>query len=762
MIQLLEFGKGLRKASFAYSKGILALVVASTCSISAVLAQQSVTSVTSVSGHIYQGDTVKQALQDQAKQLKSNMPQLATTVVLEPITAAELVPVTEQTASKKVMVGVGRVLPPPYDDYVDQTALSKELLADGGEVTTLAVTSPDAAALRLQLLFSEFPKGVELRFYAPTNPAAAIGPITHYDVMRHLSDLRLAGEIDGEDLAAAPYWSPLIEGDTIAVEIYTPAGIAADDLQFSIPILSHLAVAPTQDDAVKRIQDIGSSGSCNIDVACVSDLPPVIRESVAKYVFTTSSGFTSLCTGTLLNDTDTNTTIPYFLTANHCLSSQSEASSMEFFWFFQLQTCGVPNSGTISQQSGGATLRSTGRTNDHTFVELRQSPPQGVAFAGWSTNAVTSGATVIGIHHPQGDLKKFSLGRTNGFEPFNTDGINVPSAIEVIWSDGTTEPGSSGSGLFLQQGSDFFLIGTLSGGFASCSFLDGPDFYGRFDQVFPLIQSFLAPGSGGGGGSSSSRLLNISTNAFVDSGGMQAGFVVTGSGSKRFGIIAEDALGSNGLSDPVLEVVSFNPATGEQQLLASNDDWQNHPTATEVTAALRAPNTLNSAALAVTLPGGNSAFLARVSGFQGTIGRAVISVQEIQNSAAPRLLNISTNAFVDSGGMQAGFVVTGSGSKRFGIIAEDALGSNGLSDPVLEVVSFNPATGEQQLLASNDDWQNHPTATEVTAALRAPNTLNSAALAVTLPGGNSAFLARVSGFQGTIGRAVISIQEIGD
>ena len=481
-----------RFSLFGVGKALIFLMI---CYLNVAFAQQS---ITSVSGYIHQTDTAKQAVQNRAKQLKSSKSQqTAATIILEPATEAELAPLTDQVQSKKVMIGIGRVLPAPYDQSVQQSTLSKEQLADGGLVTTLAVTSPDAKAIRLQFVFDEFPQGVELRFYSPLDPANAIGPVTQNDLILHLNDLRRAGEVDSQDLAAAPYWSPLITGDTIAVEIYTPAGISADKLQFSIPILSHLITAPMMPDFAKDIQDIGSSGSCNIDVACVNSLSDVTRDSVGKYVFTVSGGFSSLCTGTVLNDIDPSSAIPYFLTANHCLSTQTEASSMEFFWFFQLQVCGAPSSGSISQQSGGALLLSTGRNNDHTLVRLNQSPPGGVGFAGWSANSISTNTSVTGVHHPSGDLKKFSSGTITGFEPFATGGINMPSAIEVVWSAGTTEPGSSGSGLFLQDGSNFFLVGTLSGGFASCSFLQGPDFYGRFAQMFPLLEEFLAPDVGG-------------------------------------------------------------------------------------------------------------------------------------------------------------------------------------------------------------------------------------------------------------------------
>ena len=82
------------------------------------------------------------------------------------------------------------------------------------------------------------------------------------------------------------------------------------------------------------------------------------------------------------------------------------------------------------------------------------------------------------IHHPQGHAKRIS---------FEDDPICAASSggdcggdqsnwrIED-WDLGTTEPGSSGSGLW---NPDRRLIGQLQGGFAACG-NDLPDWYGRF------------------------------------------------------------------------------------------------------------------------------------------------------------------------------------------------------------------------------------------------------------------------------------------
>jgi hypothetical protein len=66
----------------------------------------------------------------------------------------------------------------------------------------------------------------------------------------------------------------------------------------------------------------------------------------------------------------------------------------------------------------------------------------------------------------------------------------------VLWnqSPGTTEPGSSGAAIFNGSGQ---IVGTLSGGDASCSAQTSADWFGRFDQAYPSLQPWLSPGAGG-------------------------------------------------------------------------------------------------------------------------------------------------------------------------------------------------------------------------------------------------------------------------
>ena len=233
-----------------------------------------------------------------------------------------------------------------------------------------------------------------------------------------------------------------------------------------------------------------TAASCTLDVTCYSAWS---NESNAVARFTFVDGFSSyVCTGTLVADTDPSTYIPFFLTANHCVSTQASASTMVSYWFYRASSCnsGVPGASQIL--GGGATLLYNSAATDTAFLRLNAAPPAGAVYAGWVVGAAgPAGANVAGIHHAMGDLQKISMGSVSsyatclptGSESFFCNGSSYGGAtfFEITWNSGITQPGSSGSGVFLENG--HYLIGQLYGGSTSC-IVAGSNYYGRFDAAY--------------------------------------------------------------------------------------------------------------------------------------------------------------------------------------------------------------------------------------------------------------------------------------
>jgi hypothetical protein len=156
------------------------------------------------------------------------------------------------------------------------------------------------------------------------------------------------------------------------------------------------------------------------------------------------------------------------------------------------------------QLPGGAQLLYADANSDAMLMRLNNPPPAGAVFSGWDAATIAGGTAVTAVHHPDGDLKKVSLGTIGGFG--DIDGGSTPTFIISNWNSvatGVTEAGSSGSGLFTavgQPATEYRLRGGLYGGPSSCTApaSDLHDYYSRFDQVYPSIAAYLNPSASGG------------------------------------------------------------------------------------------------------------------------------------------------------------------------------------------------------------------------------------------------------------------------
>ena len=410
-------------------------------------------------------------------------------ITLPTVSPAQQAASSEAERPGPLQIGFGRTLPSVYQgDLVPR--LAWETQSDGTAISALSVSSPDARAVRITLR-ATLPAGAEVRFFSPADPEQRFPPLRPAEVP--------AGPASATEAAAeeepAPLWSPVVEGDTVGVEISLPPHAAVSDVSLFIDRVSHLAASVRQA-TPRKLSDVGDAASCNIDVACRSTTPPNLARATAKMVYTEPDGMSFLCSGTLMVDSDDSSDIPYFLTANHCIDTQTVARSLNTYWGFERASCGGPAPTSVNQLAGGADLLATDAETDATLLRLRETPVGPTWYAGWSgaplLNSFLDPTEVVGIHHPRGDLKKWSRGRPirNSTHILQETGQSVSSVL-VEWSEGTIERGSSGSGLFDTTGR---LRGIASGGALDgtvCGF-SRESFYGRFDLFWPQVTRWLA------------------------------------------------------------------------------------------------------------------------------------------------------------------------------------------------------------------------------------------------------------------------------
>lgn len=432
-------------------------------------------------------------------------------VALDPMPPADLAKALAPAPRMGVplQIGVGR----PVELLKTASSMTQrmawEALAGGRTVGSIAVTSPGAAALRAGMRIGSVPYDAVLRFYAPGG--GEVFEVTAAEVRETIGRNLY---FDDDTSEARMFWSPIVEGPVMVIELELPAGTSPQDVRITSPVVSHMVTSALTNFAMPK-----AAASCNIDATCHQAAWSAEMNAVARIVYTIE-GSSFVCSGTLIADHDPSTAIPYFLTANHCIHSQTTASSIQSYWFYRSSACNSGARGDYRTVFGGATLLYATESTDTAFARLNSPPPAGAVYAGWLVGvAPAQGAGVTAIHHPTGDLQKINFGSMDGYYSCLRSAVGsftcggaAPAASTfygIRWQSGVTESGSSGSAVFTNEG--HYLLGQLYGGWGDCT-APGVDFYGRFDVAYnAALHQWL-----GGTPQSPSQPSNLPTQNYSD------------------------------------------------------------------------------------------------------------------------------------------------------------------------------------------------------------------------------------------------------
>ena len=315
-----------------------------------------------------------------------------------------------------------------------------------------------------------------------------------------------------DNAAHGELWTPVVPTNDLVVELTVPRREAKQvELRLGWINQGYRGFGTIPGQAYEK------SGSCNLDVECLGATDSWRQQM--RSVAVISTGGSTFCTGSLLNDTASDRKM-YFITANHCGINSGNAASLVAYWNYQNSFCrtpgsaasGQPGDGTLTQFHTGSFFRASSAASDFTLVELDDPPVAAFNhyWAGWDRStgnfACSASTPCAGIHHPNTDEKRITyVTTTTATTSYNNpaspgDGTHIwahwatdpPGPFTV---PGVTEPGSSGSPLYSQAGR---FIGQLHGGPSSCGATGDnlSDYYGRFSVSWT------------GGGTNSTRLSN--------------------------------------------------------------------------------------------------------------------------------------------------------------------------------------------------------------------------------------------------------------
>lgn len=296
-------------------------------------------------------------------------------------------------------------------------------------------------------------------------------------------------EVFSYDQSSNKIVSDFVSGNMIIVEYYTDKNIK--EIPLTIKEVGLL---------INDYRGFGDAGSCEVHINCQEGENWQNQKQGVARILVRDGSTTFWCTGSLINNTN-NDRRPFFLTANHCgqNSDSTDYSEWMFYFNFEAPSCGDPPLEPGYDLITGSFLRAnsksgTSSSSDFKLLELSTeiNPSYKPYYNGWDRRGNSSNSGVT-IHHPQGDIKMISTYtvplKSTGYDSDieNPDG----RYWRVVWSEttsghGVTEGGSSGSPLFNDNG---LIIGALTGGRASCTYLDEPDFYGKFSSSWDDIIS---------------------------------------------------------------------------------------------------------------------------------------------------------------------------------------------------------------------------------------------------------------------------------
>lgn len=344
-------------------------------------------------------------------------------------------------------------------------------LSDGQEIWQQTLKSPGATALFIVYDDLYIPEGGKLYLYT-IDKKQVIGAFTHKNTP------------NGGVFVTEPLFQ-----DEVVFE-YVKSKVSDEAPRLSVSRVAYMY------NVVNPYEINEADLSCMIDVNCPEgDNWQKQKRGVLQLTYLNKSGQSYICSGSLVNNLRQDGT-PYVLSADHCFSDLethevlTNFSTMVVKFNYEFRECGGKvraRSYTLAGAEPLVQIPIKDNSDGFLFKMNEESIPSNfnAYYNGWVITETLPLSGVV-IHHPEGYEKKISTynrSAVNIGATMMSDGIKTGenSHIGIRYTKtesghGVIAPGSSGSPIFNQDG---LIIGTLTGGTATCAKPTGRDIYGK-------------------------------------------------------------------------------------------------------------------------------------------------------------------------------------------------------------------------------------------------------------------------------------------
>ena len=384
-----------------------------------------------------------------------------------------------RAVARKVRIGV--VKPVGITAAFNQM---KRPMPDGGFAWTMALESPGATALRVH--FTDFSTGPNAEVYVYNMDGEAFGPYT--------------GSGPGN---SGDFWSNTVTGSVAFVQMRRYGNSSPESTGFTISDIGYLGekfLLPFMQQPNDYVGDVSriathcpGNENCVEDASCYSGGAIADAKLAMAHMEWVSGAWLYYCSGGLIADTDESTQIPYFLTANHCISRSKDAKALECYFQYWTSSChgACYDPVGVCPRTLGADIIDSSRNGDHTLMQLWEDPPSGSVFMGWTTDptAFADGTHLFRISHPSGEAQAYS---EHVVDSQYVECSSLPIGEFIYSKDviGATEGGSSGSPVMNMSGQ---IVGQLYGACGYTLEVCDAEQNRTVDGAFAFYYSSVAP-----------------------------------------------------------------------------------------------------------------------------------------------------------------------------------------------------------------------------------------------------------------------------